>query len=220
MGTGLCGNAYRSGLHSDWKRSDDMSDKKISIKEKKHETVRAMCEGAIAIALSVVLSYLEIDIGAQGGSISFTMIPLIVFVLRRGVALGFSATFAFGLIKFMLGGEIIAWQSIVFDYLLAYGVLGVAFLARYIKGNNAVKAIVGTLAACVLRFGVHYLSGVTIYAEWMPEEFLGMTMTSVSLYSLLYNGIYMLPSSIAALILVPVLFGVIQKVLPVRSDRA
>ena len=195
-----------------------MSDKILSRKEKKHETVRALCEGAVSLALAVVLSYLEFDIGAQGGSISFTMVPLIVYVLRRGPAYGFSATLAFGLIKFMLGGEIIAWQSIVFDYLLAYGVLGIAFVALYIKRcSNAVKAIVGTLIACVVRFFIHFLSGVTIYAEWMPEEFLGMTMSNVAVYSILYNGLYMLPSTICVLVAAPVLFEVIERVLPTRT---
>ena len=41
------------------------------------------------------------------------------------------------------------------------------------------------------RFAVHYISGVTIYAMYMPETFFGLTMTTPAVYSLLYNGTYM-----------------------------
>ena len=53
---------------------------------------------------------------------------------------------------------------------------------------------------CAARFVVHYLSGVTVYAEWMPEEFLGMTMTTPFFYSFLYNLFYMLPSTVITLV--------------------
>jgi thiamine transporter len=49
------------------------------------------------------------------------------------------------------------------------------------------------LGGCFARFAVHYVVGATIWAEWMPEEFFGMTMTTPWFYSLLYNGSYMLP---------------------------
>ena len=45
---------------------------------------------------------------------------------------------------------------------------------------------------CILRFVCHYVTGATIWGEWMPEEFFGMTMTTPWFYSLLYNGSYML----------------------------
>ena len=181
---------------------------------KRHKTVVTVCEGAILIALSVVLSYLEFDIGAQGGSISFTMIPLVVFALRRGPLYGLSAAGAFGLLKFMLGGEAIAWESIVFDYLLAYTAVGIAFVGKLVPlKSEAVKSIIGTLAACLTRYFVHFISGVTIYAKYMPESFLGMNMQNAAVYSLLYNGVYMLPSTVVTLIIVPVLYTATLKYL-------
>ena len=41
------------------------------------------------------------------------------------------------------------------------------------------------------RFLVHYVVGATIWAEYMPEVFFGLTMTTPWFYSLLYNGFYM-----------------------------
>lgn len=190
-----------------------------SSKNQRHENIVTVCEGAICIALACVLSYLKIDIGAQGGSINFTMVPLIIFVLRRGALPGFAACFAFGMLKFLLGGEIIAWQSIVFDYILAYGVIGFAFTARYMSKNNVVRAIAATLVGCIARYAVHFLSGVTIYAQWAPDEFLGMKMGNVAIYSLLYNGLYMIPCTVCTLIVAPVLYAVLERNLPVSKDR-
>ena len=44
---------------------------------------------------------------------------------------------------------------------------------------------------CAARFLVHYVVGATVWAEYMPETFFGMTMTTPWFYSLLYNGFYM-----------------------------
>ena len=48
---------------------------------------------------------------------------------------------------------------------------------------------------------VSIISGVTVYAQYMPEEFMGMTMTSPVFYSVLYNGTYMLPNTILAIVI-------------------
>jgi thiamine transporter len=83
-------------------------------------------------------------------------------------------------------GGFVGWQSFLGDYLIAYGVLCVAGL---FKG----KFIPATLVGCVARFLVHYVVGATVWGEYMPETFFGMTMTTPWLYSGLYNGAYMLP---------------------------
>ena len=193
--------------------------KNVSKREMRREHLRTLCEGAVSIALAVILNYLKIDVGAQGGSINFTMVPLIVFALRRGASWGFGASIGYGILKVALGlgGDAIAWQSIVFDYVLAYGVCGFAFVGRYVKGKSYAKAIVGCSVACVLRYLVHFVSGVTIYAEWMPDNFLGMEMESVAIYSFLYNGLYMIPTIICALIVAPVLYAALERMLPAKK---
>ena len=44
-----------------------------------------------------------------------------------------------------------------------------------------------------------YIVGATIWAEYMPETFFGMTMTTPWFYSALYNGSYMLIDMILCL---------------------
>lgn len=156
---------------------------------------RMLCEGALSIALAIALSYVELDLWFQGGSISAVMIPLVLFSVRWGMGWGILGGLVFGTLKYFLSsGWALNWVSIIFDYSLAYAMVGFSGLfMRRAKMTPAAAAVGG-----VLRFLIHYISGVTVYAQWMPEEFMGMTMTSPWIYSALYNGAYMLPSTILA----------------------
>lgn len=176
----------------------------------RNEKVRMFCEGAICIAMSVVLSYVKLDVGPSGGSINATMIPLVLFAVRWGWGWGVAAGLVFGTLKYFLGeGFVISWVSIIFDYSVAYAFVGFAGVLK----RKADLAWLAALIGCVARFVIHYISGATVYAEWMPEEFLGMTMTSPLFYSALYNLFYMLPSTVITVAGVLAL----SKVAPIRK---
>lgn len=150
-----------------------------------HSTTRRLNEGGICIALALVLSYLKIPIGLSfggfGGSITLVMVPLILFAVRYGAPWGILAGVAFGTLKYFFAeGFAVSWVSIIFDY-----------------SKLPLAAFVG----CLGRFVIHFISGVTVYAQYMPEEFMGMTMTSPVFYSVLYNGTYMLPNTILAIVI-------------------
>ena len=156
-------------------------------------STRRLTEGGICIALALVLSYLKIPIGLSfggfGGSITLVMVPLILFAVRYGAPWGILAE-----------GFAVSWVSIIFDYSVAYGAVGLAGLFR-VKGNDYSKLPLAAFVGCLGRFVIHFISGVTVYAQYMPEEFMGMTMTSPVFYSVLYNGTYMLPNTILAIII-------------------
>lgn len=180
------------------------------MKEKTLNT-RILAESAILVAAALALSYLKIPIGFTlggfGGSIDFVMIPLIILALRRGAGWGLGAGLIFGILKyFFAAGFAVNWQSMLLDYSVAYMAVGLSGLP-YVRRNNILGAFVG----CFGRFIIHFISGVTIYAQWMPEDFLNMTMTNTWLYSLLYNGTYMLPNTILALVLVPLVMAALRK---------
>lgn len=159
-----------------------------------HYRIRSLAEGAILIALAEILSFLPFYKLPWGGSIDLAMLPIIIACVRWGFGPGMLVSTAHALLQTLFeGGIAIGWQSIVGDFLLAYMVLGVAGLFR---GKFAPAAIV----ACGLRFAVHYVVGATIWAEYMPERFFGMTMTTPWIYSALYNGAYMLPDLLLVLI--------------------
>lgn len=69
----------------------------------------------------------------------------------------------------------------------------------------------GHVIGSVARFLVHWVVGATIWAEYMPDEFFGMTMTSPWFYSALYNGSYMVIDMAACLVVFAVLYVPMKK---------
>jgi len=162
-----------------------------------------LCEGAIMVALAEILGFLKIGHLPNGGSVSLLMLPIIVFALRWGLGSGLLAGFCLGILDFMLGGGVaIGWQSILGDYVIALTALGLAGLGSR-KGMPGL--IFGTVLGCLGRFLSIWVTGATLWGVYMPDEFLGLTMTNEWFYSLLYNGITIGASGVATLVVVAAL---------------
>ncbi|MBQ0038654.1 MAG: energy-coupled thiamine transporter ThiT [Clostridiales bacterium] len=175
-----------------------------------HLKIRALCEGAVLLAVAQILSMIKLWEMPWGGSVVLAMVPIILYAVRWGFARGMLASFVFGVLQFVFdGGFAIGWQSIIGDYLLAFTVLGVAGLFRGKKG----AVFTATLTAGFVRFLVHWIVGATIWAEYMPDAFFGMTMKSPWFYSLLYNLAYMLPNILITLLVFAVLYKPMKRYL-------
>ena len=167
----------------------------------------AMAECAVLTALALALSYVKIPIGLSfggfGGSIDLVMIPLIMAACRWGLGWGLGTGLVFGTLKyFFANGAALNWESMLLDYSVAYMFVGFAGLLRGKRIEGRAWAMpVGALVGCAARFVIHYLSGITIYAEYFEESFLGASGLTPATYSLLYNGTYMLPNTVLAVIL-------------------
>lgn len=85
---------------------------------------------------------------------------------------------------------------IFLDYILAFSVLGLAGLFRK---KNLPGWITGISLSIVLRFLFHFLSGVVIWKS-CGKLWDGFSTDNIYLYSLLYNGCYMLPELVFTLI--------------------
>ena len=173
-----------------------------------HNRIRMLVEGAIMIAAAQVLSYLKLWRMPWGGSITLAMLPIVLYAVRWGLGPGLLAGFVLGILQFTLdGGFAIGWQSIVGDYLLAYTALGLAGLAYGKRGNVFIGSLIGGLG----RFLVLFVTGATLWAEYMPDTFFGMTMTSPWIYSCLYNLAYMLPNIAICMVVFAVIYKPLHK---------
>jgi thiamine transporter len=184
---------------------------------KSKKTVYCLCEAALMIALAVVFSLLRfppfrIDLWANGGSIDFVMIPIIILAWRRGLLWAIPAGLVLGLLECLIGGGI-GWglPSVLLDYVLAYGAVGLAGFFR----NKKWGLFAGTAVASVARFAIHFISGVTIWKLAIGDnvDLFGMSFggDTAYLYSLVYNGSYMLGNMIIALIVALLLTKPLQK---------
>ena len=177
----------------------------------KNQKLRALVECAIFAAMAYGLSFIKIPIGLTfggfGGSIDLVMIPLIFAACRWGVGYGLATGLVFGTLKyFFAGGAAINWESMLLDYSIAYMFVGFAGLIKRQPHKMGIAALIG----CIGRFIIHFISGITIYAEYM-EDIFGLTMTNTWIYSALYNGSYMLPNTVLAVILCAILGEALKK---------
>lgn len=166
---------------------------------------------AILVALSVVLSFTQLPLPfwKMGGSVTFgSMLPVMLLSLTLGWRWGLAGggTFAlFQLVQALIENKVFIWTThwstvvicVLFDYLVPFTVLGLVGLLRNVRIGRFrhLGAYLGITLACVIRFSCHYITGVVIWGQWAPE---GMEKF---LYSLLYNGSYMLPELVITLIL-------------------
>ena len=167
---------------------------------KQNSSLRPLCECAVFTAMALALSYVKIPTGMAfggfGGSIDLVMIPLILCAVRWGTLWGLGSGLVFGTLKFFFaGGSAINWQSMLLDYSLAYMMVG---LAGVLKGRSNL-AWVAALIGCAGRFVIHFISGVTIYAQYV-EPIFGWNGKSSFIYSILYNGSYMIPNTVIAVL--------------------
>lgn len=157
----------------------------------RNKNLRTLCECAMFTAAALALSYAKVDVAALGGSISLVMIPLVLCAIRWGVGYGLGAGLVFGTLKFFIGGgHAVNWESMLLDYSVAYMFVGFAGLLKGKSKTAWLAAIIGGLA----RFLVHFVSGITIYAIVENTTIFGVTTSNPWLYSLLYNGAYMVPN--------------------------
>ncbi|MBO5701687.1 MAG: energy-coupled thiamine transporter ThiT [Clostridia bacterium] len=176
------------------------------------KNVLALVETAMMVALAVGLELLCKFLPqpwAYGGSISLGAIPIIYLSYRRGWKWGISAGFVYASVQMLLGLSLPPANTfaavalcILLDYVIAFSVLGLAgiFAAPFERsGKPATRIagyITGAVGASLLRFICSFISGIILWESYTPE---GM---NVWVYSLVYNGSYMLGNAaIAAVVL-------------------
>lgn len=116
-------------------------------------------------------------------------------------------------------GAVAAISILVIDYLIAYTVLGLGGIFRKKIKSKALSLSLGAAVALSLRYLAHIVSGYIFYGSWAewffsePENawigesvlatFSGNTLALV--YSVVYNGLYMIPEIVVTVILAVVL---------------
>lgn len=169
-------------------------------KQQMNKKIVMLTESAIMIALATVISLLKIE-WPFGGSITIcSMLPILIIGYRYKALWGCVTGLVYGLVQMIFGlsnfsyatSFVAAIMILLFDYLIAYAVVGFGGLFRNIKSQPLGLAL-GGLAAGFGRFVCHFISGVTVwggFAEDMPAW----------LYSIVYNGAYMLPETIILMV--------------------
>lgn len=175
---------------------------------------RKMTVCALLVALATVLSILSKIIPApwlQGGSITIASgVPIITASLLFGTKWGLLTSVTYALIQMMTGFYPPPTQNLInfflvvmLDYILAFGVFGLASI--FYKKKRAYTIPVSGFVVMCLRYVCHIISGILIWGVYAQE---GQT---VLVYSVLYNGSYMIPEIIITTVVLTGLIKFIQK---------
>lgn len=178
---------------------------------------RVMVECAVLIALATVLSMIKVWQMPLGGSITLvSMLPVCVISIRHGVKWGLLSSTLYALIQLFMGitvDGLLGWGltagmligCMLLDYVIAFAVLGLAGAFRS-KGQAGIYA--GIAMAMVLRFVSHFFSGYVIFTNLKQWELFGSLFEGApALYSICYNGLYMLPELIFTMVVFAVLYA-------------
>ena len=170
---------------------------------KKSDSMKKLAVCSMMVALSFVLSlFAPFKFWPQGGSVTLAaMVPVVLIALLFGTKWGLGCAFVNAMLQLMMGfvEGMGSWGlsvpvllcSILLDYLLAYTVVG---LAGVFRGNDSLRAVLGSILVCLLRFGCHFLSGWAFFGMWAEEGYTALS------WALFYNMSYMLPEAVITVI--------------------
>ena len=157
---------------------------------------------ALATAFDLFSKSVPLPRMPYGGSISIAMLPIMVLALLRGWKVGGVAGVIYGIVALVREQHFIHPVQLLLDYPLAFGVIGFTGIVTLEESGRAVflrlRVGAAVLLSSALRFSVHFVSGIVFWAQFAPEG------QPVWLYSLLYNGSYMLVETTLDMVLVQV----------------
>ena len=161
---------------------------------------RVIAEIVVFAALSCVLYVVTLPFLTlpYGGSITAgSMVPILWLSLRRGSRVGIFGGIIFGLVALPVDVTRLPYSpiapnpvSILFDYPIAFGVIGLAGLFK-------TRPLVGVTVASVAKFLAHFVSGIVFWYMFAPVH--------PVVWSAVYNGSFMTGEFIISIILMYIL---------------
>lgn len=185
-------------------------------------SLQAKIEVAIFAALAMIIDILPSITIAPAVSISFSMVPIFIICFRWGFKSGVVAGFLWGLLQVVTGTAYVLTPLQAFiEYFIAFAFIGLAgLLSGVIKqnlaANNRTKAfmfiILAIIIGSVARYFWHFVAGLVFWGSYAPKG------VSALWYSFTMNGLAMVGSMIACLIILAVLIPSAARVVLNRAS--
>ena len=188
-----------------------------------HSTDTRLVETGVLLALATILSLIKpFSLPFGGGITIVSMLPIVMLSYRHGIKWGLLSGFIFSLLQIVTGmgtvkgffvpEDYALWAGIgivLLDYVAAFTVLGFGGLFRN-KLKAPLALCLGSIVALLLRYLMHIISGAIFFGAWAEWFFTqegfyaigskilaSFSGTGLSIiYSIFYNGLYMIPEII------------------------
>lgn len=201
---------------------------------------KKMVTSAMLIAIGIVLSlFTPFHLPFGGGITLASCLPVILISFIFGIKSGLLSAFIFSILQIVIGmntvsafflpgeSQMVLWKAIsvcLLDYIVAYTVLGLGGIFKNKLKNKTLALICGVVLALALRYITHIISGAIFFGTWAEWFFtqegfykIGEAIlntfsgTSLALvYSVFYNGLYMIPEIIITAIIAPVVYKILN----------
>ena len=157
---------------------------------------RRITEIGVCVAMAVVGSLLKVWEMPQGGSVALTMVPILMISIKRGALSGITTGAIYGVLSLLIAGVIYHPMSIILDYVLAFGLLGLAGLFKQTVWGVIIGRVVGVFG----RFLSSLVSGAVLFGSYAPAG------QNPWVYSLIYQATYLVPEFIISTVIIVLLF--------------
>ena len=164
------------------------------------KTVKKITLSGVLIAMSVVLALVSKVIPSlpNGGQITLaSMVPVVLISFILGTKYGLLASVTYAILQMIMGfypppaRDFLSFLAVIlFDYIIAFGCLGFGRKFSDLFGNSKYKYAIATAMVIGIRYVCHIISGILIWGIYAPGG------QAVWLYSVTYNGSYMIPEII------------------------
>ncbi len=210
---------------------------------------KRLVTSAMLIAIAAVLSVIQpFQLPFGGGITIASMMPIVLIAFCYGTRWGLFSAFIFSLLQLFLGArtisafflpgdeQMVLWKALAvcfLDYILAYTVLGFGGVLKHKIKNSSVAICIGSILALSLRYLVHIVSGAVFFGSWaewfftqegfyaigssIMEHFSGIGLATI--YSVFYNGTYMLPEIIITAIITPIVYKALTASHAIETTR-
>ena len=202
---------------------------------------KKLVTSAMMISVATVLSLIQpFQLPFGGGITIASMMPVVLIGYIYGVRHGLFCGMIYGFVQMLLGSRVVAAFFLpgdsqmtffaavsvcLMDYILAYTVVGLGGIFKGKIQNDMLSVILGTVFSTGLRYIVHIISGAVFFGSWAEWFFTqdgfydigGYIMSNCSaallpvVYSVFYNGLYMIPEIIITVVLTPVIYKICIK---------
>ena len=196
---------------------------------------------AMLIAIGMVLSFVQpFQLPFGGGITLASMMPIVFIAFIFGTRWGLFSAFVYSIIQMICGAKVVAAFFLpgdsqmtiaaalgvcIMDYIIAYTVLGFGGIFKGKIKNNTVAITLGCVFALTFRYIVHTVSGAIFFgmwAEWFftQEGFYAIGQSIINsfsgsglsiVYSVFYNGLYMIPEIVITSIITPAVYRLSEK---------
>ncbi len=202
---------------------------------------KKLITSAVLIAIATVLSFIQpFQLPFGGGITLASMMPIVIIAYIYGSKWGLLSAFVYSLVQIVTGMKVVAAFFLpgesqmtiaaalgvcLFDYILAYTVLGFGGIFKGKLKNSSAEICLGTVVALLLRYLMHIISGAIFFGSWaewfftqdgfyaigekIMNTFSGVGLSIV--YSVFYNGLYMIPEIIITAIVTPIVYKAVEK---------